>query len=331
MVNKVKTLHSAKKAKNDEFYTQRSDIEEELRHYKDHFKGKTVYCNCDDPSVSSFFHYFSHQFEHLGLKQLITTCYKNNNKDLFSRHDKAHAIALKYNGMRDANGGVPKPKDIGIHRLKGDGDFRSAECIELLKQADVVVTNPPFSLFRDYVTQLIKYDKKFLIVGSMNAVSYKEIFLLIRDNKLWIGNGFSRGNAYFEIPPEAAKNFAKGVYDKETGLVKFRNVTWFTNIDHKKRHEKLHLVQRYNSTDYLKYDNYSAINVGKVANIPKDYSGEMGVPISFLNKFNPKQFEVLGQMANTRIDESNYGYPFVNGERIYARIIIKNKHPEKRK
>lgn len=329
--NTVKTLQLAKKAKNDEFYTQLTDVEAELRHYKNHFKGKTVYCNCDDPSVSSFFHYFSNQFEHLNLKRLITTCYKNDKRDKFSKNDANRGLMLEYKGIRNNKGGGAKREDIGTRYLKGDGDFRSPECIKLLKQADIVVTNPPFSLFREYVTQLIEYDKKFLIVGSMNAVSYKEIFSLIRDNKLWLGDGFSKGNAYFRILPEAARNFAKGVYDEKTKLVKFRNVTWFTNLDHKKRHEKLHLVQRYDPKSYPKYDNYSAINVGKVVSIPKDYKGEMGVPISFLDKFNPEQFEILGQLANTKIDESNFGYPFVNGKRIYARIIIKNKKPERRK
>lgn len=326
MVNTVKTLHSAKKTKNDEFYTQRSDVDAELRHYKKHFKGKTVYCNCDDPRVSSFFYCFSYQFERLGLKRLVTTCYKNDNMELFSRHDKERSISLEYNGKRDANGGVPKVEDIGIHRLKGDGDFRSAECIELLKQVDIVVTNPPFSLFREYVTQLIKYKKKFLIIGSMNAITYKEIFPLFKNNKMWLGNGFSGGNAFFRIPSYAAKEFAKGVYDEETGLVKFRNVTWFTNIDHKKRHQKLHLARRYNSKDYPEYDNYPAINVNKVIDIPQDYPGEMGVPISFLDKFNPEQFEIVKfRKGNDDKDLS------VGGKLPYFRIIIKNKTPKRRK
>ena len=330
MGNTVRTLHSARRARNDEFYTQRSDIEAELEHYEKHFDGKTVYCNCDDPRESGFFYYFSHQFEHFGLKRLITTCYKSDSISIFSKHDKDRAIALEYTGKQDANGGVPKVEDIGIRALKGNGDFRSEECIKLLKQADIVVTNPPFSLFREYVAQLIQYNKKFLIIGNLNAVSYREIFPFIRDNKVWLGNGFRGGNAYFRIPPDAATDFAQGVYDKKTGLVRFRNVTWFTNLDHEKRHEELRLVRWYNSKDYPKYDNYDAINVGQVVNIPRDYPGEMGVPISFLNKFNPKQFEILGQMANTRIDENNYGYPFVNGQKIYARLIIKNKHPERR-
>ena len=184
------TLKSAKKNKNDEFYTQLSDIEKELAHYKQHFKGKTVLCNCDDPRVSNFFHYFAYNFEHLGLKRLITTCYKNQERDLFSQNDSENAIWLEYFGDKNGNR-IPDPEEIGIHNLKGDGDFRSKECIELLKQADIVVTNPPFSLFREYVAQLVEYDKKFLIVGNQNAITYKEIFKLIKENKLWLGSSLS--------------------------------------------------------------------------------------------------------------------------------------------
>lgn len=286
-------LHKAKKGKNDEFYTQLSDIENELKHYTQHFKGKVVYCNCDDPRISNFFHYFSYNFEKLGLKKLIATCYKNQNRDLFSQNDSEQAIYLEYNG--DKNGdSIPNPEEIGIHPLKGDGDFRSKESIELLKQADIVVTNPPFSLFREYVAQLIEYDKKFLIIGSMNAITYKEIFPLIAQNKMWLGYGFKAGNAYFKTN-QSEKDFAKGVYDSETGLVKFRNVHWFTNLDHNKRHEELILYKTYkgNEEDYPKYDNYDAINVDKVADIPMDYDGVMGVPITFLDKYNPEQFEIV--------------------------------------
>ncbi|MBM2817366.1 MAG: modification methylase [Ignavibacteria bacterium] len=191
-----KNLHGAKNAKKDEFYTQLADIEKELRHYKEHFEGKTVFCNCDDPRVSNFFHYFSFNFENLGLKKLITTCYKNQNADLFSEHKSEKAIYLEYNGDKNDNK-VPDPEEIGIQHLEGDGDFRSKECIELLKQSDIVVTNPPFSLFREYVAQLIEYDKKFIIIGHQNAITYKEIFSLIKENKIWLGYGFTGGAAHF--------------------------------------------------------------------------------------------------------------------------------------
>ena len=286
-----KNLHSAKSNKKDEFYTQLADIENELKHYRHHFKGKTVFCNCDDPRVSNFFHYFSHRFESLGLKKLITTCYKNQDMDLFSTHESEKAVMLVYEG--DKNGDrVPNAEEIGITELQGDGDFRSAESIALLKEADIVVTNPPFSLFREYVAQLMEYDKKFLIIGSMNAITYKEIFTLIKENKLWLGNGFAGGNAYFKTPYE--KEFASGVYNEETGLVKFRNVNWFTNLDHAKRHEDLDLYKTYTPEEYPKYDNYDAINVDKTKDIPADYAGAMGVPITFLDKYNPDQFEILG-------------------------------------
>jgi hypothetical protein len=284
-------LDAAKKAKLDEFYTQLPDIERELKNYKKYFKGKVVYCNCDDPRVSNFFHYFSYNFEKLGLKKLITTCYKNQQRDLFSQHDSEQAIYLEYDGDRSDNR-VPDPEEIGVHALKGDGDFRSAECIELLKQADIVVTNPPFSLFKEYVAQLIAYDKQFLIIGSMNAITYKEIFKLIQDDKLWTGHGFQAGNAYFTTPnPE---EFAKGVYDEDTGLVKFRNVTWFTNMDTVKRHEDLTLYKPYVPEEYPKFVNFDAINVNQLTDIPLDYEGVMAVPVTFLDKYNPDQFDIIG-------------------------------------
>ena len=298
--NKVlnNNLRKAKSAKKDEFYTQLSDIERELRHYKEHFKDKIVYCNCDDPFISNFFHYFSHNFEKLGLKKLITTCYKSQKSDLFSQNDSEKAIYLEYDGDKNWNK-VPDPAEIGIISLNGDGDFRSEESIELLKQADIVVTNPPFSLFREYVAQLIEYDKKFVIIGSLNAITYKEIFKLIQDNKLWMGYGFSGGNAYFKTTHP--KEFATGVYNEETGLVKFRNVVWFTNLDIQKRHEDFILVKKYTPEEYPTYDNYDAINVDKTKDIPVDYKGNMGVPITFLDKYNPEQFEILGitDRANT--------------------------------
>lgn len=282
---------AAKKAKEDEFYTQLSDIERELKHYKKHFKDKVVYCNCDDPRVSNFFHYFSYNFEKLGLKRLITTCYKSQRSDLFSQNDSEEAVYLEYYGDKNQNK-VPDPADIGIRPLKGDGDFRSAETIDLLKQADIVVTNPPFSLLREYVAQLMKYDKQFVIVGSQNAISYKEIFPLIKENRLWLGAGFQGGNAYFAVPN--APDYAKGVYDEATGLVKFRNVAWFTNLDVPKRHEDLILYKAYNPDDYASYDNFDGIEVAKTSDIPADYDGVMGVPVTFLDKHNTEQFEIVG-------------------------------------
>lgn len=321
--NLNKNLHEAKNNKKDEFYTQLADIEKELRHYKEHFKNKTVLCNCDDPRVSNFFHYFSYNFESLGLKKLITTCYKNQNADLFSEHKSEKAIYLEYNGDRNDNK-VPDPEEIGIKYLEGDGDFRSSECIELLKKADIVVTNPPFSLFREFVAQLIEFDKKFVIIGSFNAITYKEIFKIIKENKIWLGYGFSNGNAYFKTPH--TKEFANGVYNEETGLVKFRNVTWYTNLDIEKRHEDLILYKKYSPEEFPKYDNYDAINVDKTKDIPLDYEGAMGVPITFLDKYNPEQFEILG------LDDHRLNYPDwrgrgpdLNGKTLYRRIIIKNK------
>jgi hypothetical protein len=286
-----RSLHAAKTTKHDEFYTQLSDIEKELRHYTKHFKGKTVLCNCDDPRVSNFFHYFSYNFEKLKLKKLITTCYKNQKADLFSANEDEKGVYLEYAGDNNRNR-IPDPSEIEVHELKGDGDFRSTECVALLKQADIVVTNPPFSLFREYVAQLIEYKKRFVIIGSKNAITYKDIFSLIKDNKLWLGIGFDRGNAYFKTP--AGKEYASGVYDPETGLVKFRNVGWFTNLEHQKRKEEMILFNKYVETDYPTYDNYDAIEVSKTKDIPVDYDGAMGVPITFLDRYNPNQFQILG-------------------------------------
>jgi len=215
---------------------------------------------------------------------------------------------------------------LGIEPIRSySGDFRSSECIELLKESDIVVTNPPFSLFREYVAQLVEFNKKFIIIGSQNAIAFKEILELIKDNKLWLGYGFANGNAYFWVKPEIANKFAKGVYDPETGLVKFRNVCWFTNLDHKKRHEYLTLYKSYNSNNYLKYDNYDAININKVKDIPTDYDGVIGVPVTFLDKYNPKQYQIIGIDRYVE-DNPNFGHRFkINGRETYARILIKRK------
>ena len=284
-----KNLNKAKEAKKDEFYTQLEDINNELRHYREHFRGKTVLCNCDDPRVSNFFTYFAYNFEFLGLKKLITTCYKNQDIDLFSQNKSEQAVYLVYEG--DKNGDhIPNAEEIGVHPLKGDGDFRSKECIELLKEADIVVTNPPFSLFREYVALLMEYDKKFLIIGNINAIKYKEIFPLLKQNKIWLGYGFNAGNAYFKIPSEY-KNFSSDIYDATTQLVKFRNCHWYTNLDHKKRHEDIILYKYYTPEEYPTYANYNAIDVSKTADIPCDYDGLMGVPITFMDKTIPNNLK----------------------------------------
>lgn len=325
------SLHRAKNSKKDEFYTQLSDIEKELKHYKKHFKDKVVYCNCDDPRVSNFFHYFSYNFEKLGLKKLITTCYQNQERDLFSQHDKEKAIRLEYEGDKNGNN-VPDPEEIGTIPLKGDGDFRSEESIELLKQADIVVTNPPFSLFREYIAQLIEYKKDFLVIGSQNAVTYKEIFSLIRENKIWVG--YNSGDMAFKVP-KSYEPRATRYWEDEDGQ-KWRslgNICWFTNLDISKRHEDLILYKKYNEDEYPTYDNYNAINVGKVAEIPVDFKGAMGVPITFLNKYNPNQFEILSSnnlRLNDNVPYKEHGLikdkdGTINGKPTYVRIVVKNK------
>lgn len=290
-----RTLHIAKSSKKDEFYTQLSDIESELKHYKEHFKNKVVFCNCDDPRVSNFFHYFSYNFENLELKKLITTCYKNQEKDLFGLEESENAVFLEYTGDKNGNK-IPDAEEIGVKPLKGDGDFRSKESIDLLKQADIVVTNPPFSLFREYVDQLVKYDKKFLIIGNINAITYKEIFKLIKENKAWLGINMGRGISGFIVPDHYE------LYGTETSIDSFgnriispNNCLWLTNLDTFKRHEDINLTKTYygNEIEYPKYDNYDAINVNKTQDIPMDYDGFMGVPITFLHKYNPEQFELI--------------------------------------
>lgn len=304
-----KSLHAANRAKNDEFYTQLADIERELKHYEAHFKNKTVYCNCDDPRISNFFHYFSYNFERLGLKKLIATCYKSQAADLFSQNDSEQAVYLIYEGDKNGNR-MPDPSEIQVLPLKGDGDFRSEECIALLKQADIVVTNPPFSLFREYVAQLIKYQKKFLIIGNNNAISYKEIFPLIKNNQIWLGYNCVR---WFGIP-------------KSEELKEGARSFWFTNLEHKKRHEELILYRHYTPEEYPRYDNYDAIEVSKSVEIPDDFYGVMGVPITFLDKYNPEQFEIIGLDRYTVPKEALVGGRVaINGKPTYARVLIKRK------
>ena len=294
-----KSLHNAKRQKNDNFYTQLADIENELRHYRQHFAGKVIYCNCDDPKISNFYKYFSLNFEVLGLKKLITTCYKNQNQDLFSNHASEKAIWLECS-QGTYEKGAYVPSDPVVRHLNGDGDFTSPECIELLKQADIVVTNPPFSLFREYVAQLIEHDKKFVIIGNKNAITYKEIFGLIKADKLWVGNTSMSKDMLFDVPQDYANELIAtkkegSAYKIVNGAVKARSQSiWFTNLDIKKRHEDLILYKSYSPEEYPHYDNYDAINVDKTHEIPKDWDGTMGVPISFLDKYNPDQFEMVG-------------------------------------
>ena len=323
-----KTLGKAKMQKKDEFYTQLSDIENELRHYKNHFKDKIVFCNCDDPYESNFFKYFALNFNVLGIKKLITTCYVSSpvmGKEFSYFIDESGQLsfALSENSTRVQEENERKPYKVEISEvtdenkdgridladveylmrnkkntmtlLDGDGDFRSPECVELLKEADIVVTNPPFSLFRDYMALLIEHEKSLIVIGNQNALHYKEIFPLIQDNKLWLGYGFSRGNAYFKIPANSdTTQYAKGVYDTTTGLVKFRNCVWLTNLDIDKRHEEMLLFKPYTADKYPTYENYNAIDVSSVADIPCDYYGNMGVPDTFLQFYNPEQFEIVG-------------------------------------
>jgi hypothetical protein len=326
-----KNLNIAKEAKKDEFYTQLEDINNELRHYREHFRGKTVLCNCDDPRVSNFFTYFAYNFEFLGLKRLITTCYKNQDMDLFSQNKSEQAIYLIYDGDKNGNN-IPDPEEIGIHPLKGDGDFRSRECVELLKQADIVVTNPPFSLFREYVAQLVEYEKKFLIIGHQNAIHYKEIFPLIKENKIWLGYGFKGGAGHFISKYEDKATAG----DHREGMIRVSGVHWFTNLEIKKRHENLILYKHYSPEEYPHYENFDAIDVGKTEDIPCDYDGIMGVPDSFLDKFNPDQFEIIGlgsgDLAKQTGVTKNYrgrtdlAYIVGNVHKCpYSRILIRKK------
>ena len=322
-------LHKAKAAKQDEFYTQLVDIENELQYYQKHFEGKVIYCNCDDPKVSNFFLYFARNFWHLKLKKLICSCYRNTDPSHFSLGESDRGCFFEYEG-RDSQGKELHALDeigqfiptIKSFEFKGDGDFRSKESIALLKKSDIVVTNPPFSLFREFVAQLVEYDKKFVIIGNKNALSYKEIFSLIRENQLWTGyRGFS-GGMWFRSDYE-------GKTEKIVDGEKLINVAsiWFTNLDIKKRHEVLEMYYSYAKTPekYPKYDNYDAINVDKTTEIPFDYDGVMGVPLTFVDKYNPEQFEIVGQMATTKVDEFNFGYPFINGQKKYARLLIKQR------
>jgi hypothetical protein len=314
--NKNSTLQKANKAKNDEFYTQLTDIEKECSHYKDHFKDKTIFCNCDDPDTSNFWRYFHINFSIIGLKKLVSTHFVY--KDLFTPGD---TYKMEYEGGNDADFTVGKKTT-----LKENGDFRSDECTDILKESNIVITNPPFSLFREYVAQLIECKKNFLIIGNQNNISYKEIFHFIKENKIWLGldNG---GTKWFQVPPhyDIQTETRIKVDGNGTKFFSMGNIAWFTDLDHKKRHQKLPLFRQYSTSDYPKFDNYNAINVSKYIDIPIDYNGVMGVPITFLDKYNPDQFEIIGIDRYVE-DNPHYGHRFkINGKEIYARILIKRK------
>ena len=301
---KNNNLHNAKRAKNDEFYTRLEDIEKEMCHYREHFRGKVVYCNCDDPIESEFTRYFAHKFEDWGLKKLISTGYK----------ESGHGVMYVYEGDKNGNL-VPDRSEWKITELQGNGDFRSEECVELLKQADIVVSNPPFSLFREYVAQLIEYGKEFLIIGNKNAITYKEIFPLIKENKLWLG--ISSPNEFILPNGEITKTVS--------GLCR-----WFTNLEHDHRNRPLDLTQRYDPRYYPKFDNYSAINIDKVMDIPVDYDSVIAVPITFLDKYCPKQFRIVDARTIALNDKQKNKSTLlikdadsaINGKATYARICI---------
>ena len=364
-------LNSAKTARKDEVYTQLSDIEKELRHYKKHFHGKTVFCNCDDPFESNFFKYFVLNFNRLGLKKLIATCYTGSpiaGKQLSifdildgsteENENKPYKAIVTTVYDKTGDGGVDmfdvaelfKSGENELTELKGDGDFRSPECMSLLDEADIVVTNPPFSLFREYVATLVEHKKSFILIGNQNAIKYKEIFPLLQNNEIWLGYGFEGNVAFFDSPYE---DVAVSSQHKE-GLIRVSGVMWFTNLDIKKRHEDMILVKRYNADDYVKYDNYDAIDVLKAADIPCDYAGKMGVPITFMTQFNPDQFELIGcsDVADSIPGVQILGQDWIDQYRAqggtghytanmkslgmstprhkiaFSRIIIRNKHPE---
>jgi len=313
-------LHDAKRGKNDEFYTTIEVINNELTRYDEHFRGKVVFCNCDDPEESKFWWYFKMKFHYLGLKKLIATHF-----DYVNPTYKLETSKVAYTGEI-------APEDLIKTPLKSNGDFRSEECIELLKESDVVVTNPPFSLFREYIAQLVKYDKKFLIIGNMNAVTYKDVFKLIMQNKVWLGVTKPKELRMHDSYPLLGSR-----YINEDGhkIAKFGNLCWFTNLEHKHRNEKLFLYQKYNPKDYPKYDNYDAIEVRRVSQIPCDWDGPMGVPITFLEKYNPEQFEILGATESEGKGFSNglwrggTAQALIQGKRAYKRLFIRNRNPQK--
>lgn len=354
--NGNKALGEAKKQKKDEFYTQLSDINAELRHYTQHFADKVVFCNCDDPYESNFFKYFSANFNALKLKRLIATCYAGSpvagrQLDLFEDEPKTpegkrripHKIVI--NEVTDVNGDgridladvewlIKNDKNV-LTRLKGDGDFRSAECVELLKESDIVVTNPPFSLFREYVAQLVQYDKKFLILGNKNAIHYKEIFSIIQDNQMWLGYTPTSREIYFDVPQSfidaaLSQNKDRTIVSRNGKFMARSSSIWYTNLDHKKHHEEFVFIRRYNPVDYPKYTNYNAIDISKAADIPEDWDGLMGVPDTFLERYNPDQFEIVGLGAGDLAKEIGVKKNFRGRTDVALRIEGKDKCPYSR-
>lgn len=356
-------LTNAKNTKNDEFYTQYQDIQKEISAYLEFdpnvFKGKTVLLPCDDPEWSNFTKFFAQNFENFGLKKLISTSYAPQSKliksnyqpTLFESKDpqfdeqKTITNGKIFTLIRDKSGdGKIDVNDLEWQYLEGDGDFKSKEIQKLRDEADIIITNPPFSLFRDFVSWIFQAKKQFVLIGSMNAITYKEIFSLLKNDKMWLGNGFQSGNAYFASP--LSKEYAEGVYNEATGLVKFRNCCWYTNIDHGKRHQQMKLMtmsdnlkyskhKEIKEKGYQKYDNYNAIEVPFTDAIPSDYDGVMGVPISFLDKYSPEQFEIIGNDYDVKEGklpelvnlnwEGKFDRGYVNGKRIYSRILIRHK------
>lgn len=313
-----KNFHRAQRKRQDEFYTRFEDIENEIKHYKKHFEGRVVFCNCDDPKYSQFWKYFVFNFDELKLKKIISTHYRPTT--IIENED---AYALEYNGKG-------KPKKIP---LQGDGDFRDKECIDLLKQSDIVCTNPPFSLFRDYINQLMKYKKKFLVIGNLGAATYKEMFPLVQGNKMWFGLTPKSGDLTFRVPDDyTATSSRLSVDENGRKWMSQGTALWFTNLSHRGRNTPIVLYKRYNPEEYPKYDNYNAIEVSKVKNIPKDYKGEMGVPITFLEKLNPKQFKIIGLCRylpkNPQIRGPQERF-FLDGKEKFARIAIKHKKGKK--
>lgn len=343
-------LEAARSAKKDEFYTQLDDISKELKYYRPYFKDKVVFCNCDDPYESNFFKYFALNFNLLGLKKLIATCYDGSPIagdelpllfEIEESEPKKIAYKVEITEVADYNGdGAVNLADVQylmqndknvISTLKGNGSYDSPECVELLKEADIVVTNPPFSQFREYLALLMKYEKKFLIIGNQNAITYKEVFPLIRDNKLWLGLTMNGSNRWFQVPDNYEK-YHKIENGKKYAFV--AQVVWFTNLDHKVRHETIDLYKHYTPEEYPKYDNYDSINVDRVTEIPCDFEGMIGVPITFLHKYSPNQFEILGMSASAGYNAEIVGIPFLgqkdarpllNGKNTYARIFIRRK------
>lgn len=338
-------MNNAKKVKADEFYTQISDIEAEMRHYKEHFKDKTIFCNCDDPYESNFFKYFALNFNYLGLKKLIATSYSGSPiageqlslNDVSSvqleQVEQKPPYKIEITAVTDENldGAINmldvelllKNKRNVLTLLKGDGDFRSPECLELLIQSDVVVTNPPFSLFREYFAQLMEYDKEFIIIGNMNAVTYKDVFPFIKENRVWFGPSIHSGDREFRVPDSYPLEAAGSRIDEfGNKYIRVKGVRWFTNIGTAERYKDLTLYKRYSEEEYIKYDNFDAIHIEKVVDIPYDYFGIIGVPISFLDKYNPNQFEILGNETMLNISK---GRGYVKGKRKYSRIFIKRR------